>query len=163
MAVGWKKKSDSKDRDAKRANMTSMELARAERKNRENREKAIAETNKRATDLFKQVCRILNHKAPATKSDDTNGSISDQQQVRYQKELRRWRYECLAVIRLASEDMRTSKFTRKYGWNADWEETGCLTMAKVINPDKPENRAVPVEQVKRDLKYIPLHQSKDRV
>jgi hypothetical protein len=158
MAVSWKKQTVDRT-----ANMTSMELARHERKQRENRQKAIEDTERRAADLFKQVCRVLKHKRP----EPDNAVNPDPYQVSYrEREVRRWEFECLAVIRLAYADMRASAFTRKYNWNPDWKECGCLMMGRVLQQaDKPEvetlvgsqfAKAVGGYRLSGDLKFVPM-------
>ena len=150
MAVGWKHK-DKKD--SQRANMTQMELARAERQQRENRLRAIGETKLRAAELFKKVKLVLQHPTPVAPLPPCD----ERTVARHQAAVRRWEFECLAVIRLASEDMRASKFVRKYSWNHDWQETGCLTMGR----NNPQPAALqPVSTDKSDtLKFVPIHHS----
>ena len=152
MAVSCKKRNTDRT-----ANMTQMELAREERKQHEmrvrGRERAIEETNRRAAELFAKVCRVIVHRCPA----DTTGPCPDPYQIEhYEREVRRWCFECLAVIKLASVDMRTSCYAQKYNWNPDWREKGCLTMGRVLQQtDKPG----PGETRVSDVKYVPLHKS----
>lgn len=134
MSVGWKK-NKTVDRTE---HMTSMELARHERIEHERRKKArefaIQQTNKRAEELFKQVPRILTHARPTSCSST---GVPDQYQMEYDdKATRQWEFECLAVIKLAREDMQKSFFARKYAWNADWKTTGKLQMGKVHKEDE---------------------------
>ena len=129
MAVGWKKKGDQTSQ--RRDSMTSMELAREERKEREKklkaREFAIEQTNIRAAELFKQVARVLIHEAPMDTRDDV------------EQRIKRWEFECRAVIRLAIEDMRNSCHARRYAWNSDWFASGKLQMGRKLQPsDKPK-------------------------
>ena len=158
MAVGWKKKSDQTQQ--RRESMTSMELAREERREREkkqrSREFAIEQTNRKASELFKQVSRVLVCERPAVTSDNPDGLISDERQSEYQRELRQWEFVCKAVIRLAVEDMRVSCHARKYAWNSDWLTSGKLQMGRVLQPtDKPGKGETRVGA--KDLRFVPMN------
>ena len=118
MAVGWKNKKSDKKRD-----MTQMELAREERKQRENRERARAETERKATEMLKRgAVRLVRPKL---------GDFGfDEDGQKYSIAVRRWEYECKAVVRLAVQAQRESCHKIKYVWNGDWGTTGELLLAK---------------------------------
>ena len=136
MAVGWKKKGDNKQR--RLDNMTSMELAKYEREEHERRKKArefaIEQTAKVAAELFKKVPTVLIHVRPEHTGPITESNIDDAEAVN--KHIRRWEFECEAVIKLAKEAMHKTNFKEKYGWNSDWRETGRLQMGRVIKQEE---------------------------